>query len=177
MTEDVRKALKDEMVSGGKYFPIHLENDKLVIGSDRYATLTGEWIKAEGWFESSEPCLASLQVGKGRVFYAGTLLGQGFYKHSDGLADVIRMIANHAEISPTLNIHSRYSTDVHVDAIVDRKKITRALVVQNRSEQTQDISFDGSFHGKGLFSQLEWDGSLRQIILPPKWIDLVILKP
>lgn len=175
MTEDVRKALNDILISGGKNFPVHLADGGMLIGSDRYTTLQGDKIKTEGWFESGEPILASLQVGNGWIFYAGSNLGQGSLQHPAGLATILKNLATRASICPALNFQSNNPTDIHVDAIVDRQQITRALVVQNRSEHPQEIFLEGSLPGKGVFSQLKWDGSLGPIILPPRWIDLVIL--
>ncbi len=180
-TEDVRKAMQDFQTSGGKYFPISLASGEIAWGADRYATLSGENIQPEGWFGTEAPCLATIPVGKGWVFYAGTNLGQGAQHNSEGLHEILETAAGRARIDPPLLFGTDSQTRVHIDELRDTQGNLRGLIVQNSSDLAQTIMIppfpetDKRLQGKCIFTGTEWDPSTVQIELPPQWIDLVIL--
>jgi hypothetical protein len=72
VTDDVRKALRDFGVSGGEVFPFSLADGTLAWGAHRYAILEGDQLTSEGSFDGVHPCVASMPVGAGYVFYCGT---------------------------------------------------------------------------------------------------------
>lgn len=47
---DTKKAMESIGVSGGKYYPIHQINGKIIWGALRYAELSGKNITIEGYF-------------------------------------------------------------------------------------------------------------------------------
>jgi hypothetical protein len=170
-TEDVKKALAEFGTSGGLYFPIRLASGNLAWGAARYAQLVGEGCTVEGAFEAGADCLVSRLVGKGKVFYCGTNLGQGAKKNPAGLMELLAKAAASAGVAPTLNASG--SDQVHVDALWDDQAL-RFLVLNNRSKDALTLRLEGSGTAHGLFSKIVYDLS-RPVSLPGEFIDLFVV--
>jgi beta-galactosidase len=176
-SEDVRKALSGVQLSGGKYFPLRLADGALAWGAERYAILEGEDLKPEGWFEPEAPCLASIAIGEGWVFYAGTNLGQGAAKDSSGLLTILKRAAGRAGVQPMLGLKPSQPGQERLDPIREQDGRLRFVVAQNRSSQEQACSVTIQGRGSGLFTGKAFDLSpSTPLILPPAFIDLIVLE-
>jgi len=154
LPEDVRKALDAFSATGGKFFPIRLTGGDIVWGAHRYAELAGERITPLGTFTGSAPCLASVGVGKGKVFYCGTSFGLAA-EHSDaGLQALLDNALAAAGISPTLGISAELPGTVHLDVLTGDN--ARFAVLTNRADREQTITLTGEGQWRGIFTWLGW---------------------
>jgi beta-galactosidase len=181
ITDDLRKALAASGTTGGQHFPIRMSDgaighDVVAWGGSRYVTLAGDSIMSEGAFEPSAPCLASLSVGDGFVFYAGTNLGQGSQVDATGLSKIVSRLLALAGISPTLLVQWDGPGQIHLDALCDDSG-PRFLMLRNRSSAGQRITLEWQGAARGLFSGSEWrlDGSMP-VDVPPGFVDLFVLE-
>jgi beta-galactosidase len=170
-TEDVKKALADFGSSGGKYFPIRLSNGSLAWGAERYAVLAGENCTVEGAFEAGSACLVSKRVGKGKVYYCGTNLGQGAQKDPAGLIELLLKAASTAGVGPTLNASG--ASQVHVDALFNQDAL-QFLVLKNQAKDEQTVRLEKHGKAHGLFSGMDIDLA-RPVNLPGEFIDLFVV--
>lgn len=177
LPEDVRKALKDFGAYGAEYFPIQLAepgDHPLVWGAYRYAELEGAGLEPWGSFNGARPCLASKAVGRGRVVYCGTNLGQAAGGMTElpfrnlpqngraSLTYLIQRAAAQAGISPTGGIRAQQPGTVHLDLLADARG-PRFMVMVNASEQPQIVQLALPGRWRGLFSQCEWN--LTELLL------------
>jgi beta-galactosidase len=158
LSDDVRKALKEFGVSGGKFYPIRLTDGRLVWGAHRYAELGGDGLVPLGSFDGSAPCLARKEVGKGVVFYCGTNLGQAAAHDPAGLEALLAQAADVAGIEPVGRLHAAQSGTVHLDLLSENGR-PRFAVLLSKANRAQEIRLDGRGCWRGLFSGAKW--SLR----------------
>lgn len=135
MADDVKKALDVYGVSGGKYFPIRLENGS-VAGCQRFAALSGSGCQVLGTFDGVG-CILKKKYRKGTIFYCGSDLGQGAAADPEGFAafllDVVREAgaADNGLCPPA---------GVHVDRISER-----LLAVNNLTETDVLLPAEGRY--------------------------------
>lgn len=152
---DVQKALDGVHTTGRKIFPIKLMSGTLALGTTHYATLAGSNLTAEGFFDSTSPCIASTHVGAGWVLYCGTNLCNPSQTSNKGFTELIRTAADKAGIYPTLNFHQADNM-VHLDILNDETG-PRFAILKNRSDQPVRMRLDGHAVWKGLFTGYEYD--------------------
>ena len=175
MTEDVRKALRDQIPSGGQYFPIRRPDGSLIWGSSRYAELSGKDFTVEGSFSPGIPCLVSKPLGLGAIFYCATNLGEGAKIDPSGLIQLLHQAAERAGIRPISNLTTNPPGQVRVDILEDSQG-PAFLTILNRSSQTILINLDLPQAGTGLFSgrRFQFHNGESQPV-PGNFIDLVVL--
>ena len=178
-TEDARKALAGSGTTGALYYPIRLSSGTIAWGAERYAVLSGAQMQPEGYFEPGAACLASVEIGQGRVFYSGTNLGRGAGKDRRGLLEILRRLAQQAGIAPTLNVRNLGDAEVHLN-LLEEDGQPRFLVIHNPADVEQQILLPGLRATlRGLFSKdiahLALDGK-TPISIPARFVDLFIVE-
>ena len=172
LSEDVRKALNEFGVSGGKFYPIKLHDGQLVWGAHRYAELAGEEIISLGSFDGRVPCLVRKSVGKGTVFYCGTNLGQAAERDPVGLKAIVRMAAAAGRVESVAQLQADEPGTVHID-ILSEDKTPRFVVVINKLDREQTVRLNGQGRWLGLFSGAVWklNGNTK-VTVPPDFAEL-----
>jgi beta-galactosidase len=153
VTADVAKALADAGTSGGARFPVRRPDGALLCGALRYAVFAGDDISTEGTLDGDTACLVSKRIGQGRVWLAGTNLGQGGRTEPEALATFLSEVTSGAGVRPTLGAVSP-SPDVHVDALGEPGR-PRFLVLANRGDAAE-LTLAVDLTGTGVFSGREF---------------------
>jgi beta-galactosidase len=170
--EDVLKALAGQSTTGGRHYPIKTAEGTLW-GALRYARLVGESLESLGVFESGSTCLATSQIGQGRVVYSTANLGNGSAKNPAEFIAFLRLVVNWTRLQPSLGASCIPDGSVRVDPIFDAHGL-RFLVIQNRSANPAELILQTALHGKGLFTQIRFDFEAGQPqTLPAGYIDIV----
>lgn len=185
VTEDVRKALADLGVTGGRYVPLlRLKRDGvaggagqpgLLWGATRYAELGGDDLTVEAVFDDA-PVAVSKRVGAGTVIYAGTRLGQGAALDPAGLRAFLRHVVARAGIAPVLDARAAPGALVHVDLLRDGQGTPRYLVVVNRDAAARSLHLTWRGMASGLFTGATWTlDDPTPVALPPNSAELLVL--
>ena len=158
--------------SDGQYFPIRLTNGGTVWGASRYAILEGADLAPLGSFDGIDTCLAWAPVGQGQVLYAGTNLGEGAARGSEGLLGLLSECCARAGVAPTLGAMAAAAGTVHFDLLCEGDT-PRYLAAVNRSDAAQTVRLTGKGTWRGLFSGLRWAlGGETEIEVPASLAEL-----
>ncbi|MHB9133819.1 MAG: beta-galactosidase [Armatimonadota bacterium] len=155
LPEDVRKALDAFGVTGGQYYPIRLASGEIVWGAHRYAELTGDQLTPEGSFTGTTPCLASVAVGQGRVFYCGASFGLAAERSDAGLQAMLDKALAAADVQPVCRLTAEQPGSIHLDLLTNEAGARFAVVI-NRTDQPQQITLEGRECWRGIFTGLSW---------------------
>lgn len=166
LSEDVRKALREFGVSGGKFYPIRLADGRLVWGAHRYAELSGKGLVSVGTFDGRVPCVGRKSVGRGTVFYCGTNFGQAAERDPAGLKTMVQMAAAAAGIEPVGQLQADQAGTVHVD-VLSEGGAPRFAVVVGRADREQRVQLNAQGRWRGLFSGVTWDLNGRTTVTVP----------
>lgn len=176
LNADTKKALESIGVSGGKYYPIHQTNGKIVWGALRYAELSGDNITIEGYFEKDKPCAVSKPLGKGFIYYYATCLGSGATKDNEGLLELIDRACKKAGIQRTLNASALENNMLRTDVLKQNGQV-QFLTIQSRSEKKLSVSLSEKGEYKGLFTGLRLSlNGATELDLPPRFTDIFVKK-
>ena len=153
LAEDLRQAL---VATGAdaSFLPLRLADGTVVLGAHRYAELAGGGLTMEGTLTGQAPCIASVVVGQGRVFYCGTCLGTAATHTHAGLQAILSRALAAADVSAPCGLQAAES--VHVDLLCDEAGRACFAVVINRSDVAQTLQLQGREHWRGLFTGQSW---------------------
>ncbi len=133
---DMKKAIAAYGLAGGKNFKIKTTFGFELMGSERFASLSGEGAEIIGTF-GDIPCIVKQKRGAGTIYYCGTNLGESamqnkaeFGKFFDIVARAAGAKKNHA-----LNIFG-----LHIDEICDE-----IFAVTNYTGAKTDFELDGEY--------------------------------
>lgn len=155
LPDDVRKALDASGATGGACYPIRLRDGRVVLGAHRYAELAGNLID-EGTHTGKAPCLASVAVGKGRVFYCGANFGQAAPVSDAGLQAVLDMALRAAGVEPLRNVSAELPGSIHLDMLTADTGQRYAVVLSN-ADRAQTITLEGQERWRGVFTDTVWE--------------------
>ena len=162
LAEDVKKALKDFGVAGGRFLPIRLSDGSLVWGAHRYAALAGEGLESLGTVDGKVPCLGRKSVGQGTLFYCGTNLGQAVERDPAALAKILAQALAAAKLEPTASLSPELPGTVHLDFLGAAAAPGFAVIV-SRADRSQSVTLNSRGVWRGLFTGTIWklDGNTR----------------
>jgi beta-galactosidase len=166
LTEDVRKALAAFGTAGGQYYPIRLANGALVTGAHRYAELAGPALTPLGTVTGDAPCLASVAVGNGRVFYCGTAFGQAAAHSDAGLQALLDQALAAAGVQPVGHLTTELPGTVRLD-LLGEEGDPRFAVLINRADRDQALTLTSRGRWRGLFTGLTWQVDGETTITAP----------
>jgi len=166
LPDDVRKALAASGAAGGRFYPIRLANGEIVWGAHRYAELAGDHLTPEGSFTGDTPCLASIAVGKGRVYYCGTSFGTAAERSDAGLQAMLEKSLTAANIAPVCRLTAELPGTVHLDLLAGDSG-SRFAVLINRANREQTITLEGQGRWQGLYTGLSWKMDGRTTVSVP----------
>jgi beta-galactosidase len=164
---DVKKFLKDFGTTGGKYVPIAMNDGTVLWGALRFAKIEAEGATALGGFTKDYPSIVSREIGKGKVWYCGTNIGEGSVKDKTGFYKFLLNILKESNVKSELDVSKR---DVWVKGLYEKEKLN-FMVIRNMGEEASSV--DLNFEGKatGLFSGIEIESG-QNIELPKGFCDL-----
>lgn len=163
MTDDVKKAMASYGLSGGKYFPVIMSDGSILSGALRFAALGGTDIEILGSF-AGEPCIVSADLGKGKIIYCGTNLGDGAQHNISAFESFLKKVCERAGVADNGYDVPR---GVHTDKISDR-----IIAVNNTTENGVDIHF--GFPVKGVFNDLS--GKSGDVTVPALTAEIFVLE-
>jgi beta-galactosidase len=172
LPEDVRKAVRDFGVAGGRFFPIVMADGTLLWGAHRYAELAGAGLEPLGRFDGRAPCIARQRVGAGLVFYCGTCLGQAAERDPASVRTLVRLAATAAGLGATGRCVPERPQTVHLD-LLGAPGAPRFAVVISAADQEQTVQLSAEGLWRGLFSGVTWTlrGSTT-VRVPGRFVEL-----
>ncbi|MFA5203772.1 MAG: alpha-amylase family protein [Lentisphaeria bacterium] len=143
-TGDALKALQAAGgATGDEFFPFTLTDGTEIWGARQFAALAGDNLTVEGTF-NGVPCLVSKAVGKGRLFYAGTRLGQAAAaKDGGGLRKLLLKVAAVAGVTPAAATPAGAPESVRVDVLRDPVGAPAFLVTTSRGQAAATLVVPG----------------------------------
>jgi hypothetical protein len=151
----MKSFLKDRGTRGGFAFPLVLEGGARLSGAYRYAEVGGEDLEVLATVDSGAACIVAKTVGRGRVIYCGTNLGQGARIDERGFVGLLQRVARGAGVS---RVPTGGSGRARIDVL---ERNGRALFMVVVNDCTGDTWFDaepgerweGLFGGENACSQ------------------------
>ncbi len=135
-------------------------------GAHRYAELDGEQLTTEGCFHGATPCLASVAVGSGWVFYCGTSFGQAAARSDAGLQALLGKALTAAGIRPVCELTLDEPGSVHLDLLTGERGVRFAVVI-NLTNRAQRLTLEGQERWQGIFTGLTWELAGRTVVAVP----------
>lgn len=167
-TGDVQKALCSSGTKGAEYFPFNAEGGIVGWGARSLATLSGENIQVLGNV-CGNPCVIRKPVGKGTLFYAGTLLGLGA---THGRNFLLQLLCRAAEASGIERLE--LPSGLHADVLLsDSSGEPEFIILQNTTEEEKYFPLDPSRNWRSVFSDFgRSEGEIRVAPLSAMMIDV-----
>ena len=171
MAPDVAKMLKDFGTTGGKNVPIAMNDGTVLWGAYRFAKIDATNSKALGSFSSDFPTIISKEIGKGKIYYCGTNIGEGSAKDKSGFYKFLINILTESSVSTELDTNKR---NVWVKTLSENNKLN-FIVIRNMDvkESSVNIKFKGK--AKGLFSGKTIKEG-ETVTLPKGFCDLFVVE-
>jgi beta-galactosidase len=171
LTPDVKKMLADLGTTGAKFFPIKINDSNTILwGANRYAELSGNNLTTEATF-NNKPCIVSKNIGKGKLYYCGTNLGEGSEKDYKGFTEILLKVLKHRNINSVLNTVMAETGSVHVDALYKKDKL-KFVVIRNIGNKENAIQLKGVGNMKGLYSSINIESD--KITVPADFADIFV---
>ncbi len=142
---DVAKALSSSGASGAEYYPQVVPNGINGSGARRFASVSGENIQVEAMF-GNKSCIVSKNIGTGKLFYSGTLLGYAAEKDDSLLRYILTKAASCANISSNI-----INDNIHIDYIYDDAGTLRFLLAVNLSDKPQKLEVPDGYSLSPIF--------------------------
>ncbi len=146
---DVAKALSSTGASGAEYFTLTTSDGFSGLGARRFAIVEGENIQVEAMF-GQDPCIISKRVGKGTLFYSGTLLGYAARNNDLLLRHILSRAASCANLdNRTIN------GDIHYDYLYDNADRLCFILAVNQSDREQMPALAEEYSWKPVFGEAQ----------------------
>lgn len=171
---DVQKALREQGVSGSNLYSIKMNSERVVLGGYRYAEIQGDGINTLGQIPGKEACIIEQSVGKGKVIYIGSHLGEVASFDASGMEVLVKRALQVTQLKPIIEFDEEFGK-LHLDALFVGKE-AKFLVVLNENNETiaGKTNLKGSW--KGLFTEHIIHVSKDHLInVPPNICDLFIM--
>ncbi|MEN8157394.1 MAG: beta-galactosidase [Bacteroidota bacterium] len=171
MAPDVRKMLRDFGTTGGKYVPIAMNDGSLLWGALRFAKIEAPGATPLGYFSNETPTIISKDIGKGRVYYCGTNIGEGSLKDDEGFKKFLIKILDESGIETELNSNRE---NVWVKTLSGEGEVN-FIVVRNMTGTESSVSMQFKGTAKGLFSGAILEPE-KTLSLPKDFCDLFVVE-
>jgi len=155
---DVIKAMRAFGTSGGFILPITTKDNIKLFGFTRYAELEGEDIIPIASLPNKKPCIASKNVGCGKVYYFGSLFASTYEK---GFNPNFSLIID--KILSDVGISSSIPEGVRFDILKGEDKIFYAFT--NLTNENIEFTYDFNKEVKAIFTEVK---ATNKITLLPK---------
>ncbi|MBK5260991.1 MAG: beta-galactosidase [Peptostreptococcaceae bacterium] len=171
VVSDVQKFLKDFGTTGGKYVPIAMNNGTVLWGAFRFAKIQADDATALGYFTKDYPTIITKNIGKGKVYYCGTNIGEGSLKDESGFDKFLNSILSESGVKTELDANIK---DVWVKALYENEKLN-FIVIRNMDKEASSVDLKFKGKAKGLFSGIEIKSG-ESISLPKGFCDLFVVE-
>jgi len=171
VVSDVEKFLKDFGTTGGKYVPIAMNDGTVLWGAFRFAKIEAEGATPLGSFTKDYPTILSKEIGKGKVWYCGTNIGEGSRKDPSGFNSFLKTILKESGVSTELEANTH---NVWVKGLYEKKKLN-SMVVRNMNDVASNVDLKFKGEAKGLFSGMV-ARSGETLSLPAEFCDLFVVE-
>ena len=168
---DVQKFLKDFGTTGGKYVPIAMNDGTILWGAFRFAKLEADNATSLGSFTKDYPSIITKNVGKGKVWYCGTNIGEGSSKDKSGFNTFLNNILSESGVKTELDANKK---DVWVKGLYEKEKLN-FMVVRNMDSKDSSVRLNFKGKAKGLFSGMEIKSG-ENVDLPKGFCDLFVVE-
>ena len=171
VVSDVQKFLKDFGTTGGKYVPIAMKDGSVLWGALRFAKIQADDATALGYFTNDFPTIIKKNIGKGKVYYCGTNIGEGSEKDKSGFNKFLNTIFSESGVKTELDANKK---DVWVKGLYEKERLN-FMVIRNMDEEESSVDLMFKGKAKGLFSGMEVKSG-ENISLPKGFCDLFVVE-
>lgn len=168
---DVQKFLKDFGTTGGKYVPIAMNDGTVLWGAFRFAKIQADNATALGSFTKDFPTIITKKIGKGKIWYCGTNIGEGSAKDKSGFNKFLNNILSESGVKTELGANKK---DVWVKALYEKEKLN-FMVIRNLDSEASSVSLNFKGKAKGLFSGMKIKSN-ENISLSKGFCDLFVVE-
>lgn len=175
--DDFKKAVKLYGASGGLYYPILLNDGKILTGCDRVAFLQaedGEVLGACG----GNPIVVKQDCGSGSIVYCGTSLGRGASAGSEAFLNFEQFILKRIQesgIQPVMKFSAEIPGSVEISLLCSATGSKDVIVIDNHSPEPCKIQLSHTGIYKGLFHGFILDFNRNTCFdLPGDFTDLFV---
>jgi hypothetical protein len=179
LSSDMHKAISAFGLAGGEAVPLITKTDDILWGWSRYTELKGDDLAEIASLPGRGPCAAYKKVGKGTVYYIGTLAGKLWMNPgSPGLDLLMRLALESAEISASSTGIEWAPKNIRTD-ILDTKNGT-AYALSNRGTDTIEFTIPCSEPLKGIYTEtasngngisLKLEAGQAELVVPLRWLE------
>jgi len=171
VVSDVQKFLKDFGTTGGKYVPIAMNDGTVLWGAFRFAKLEADNATALGSFTKDYPIVISKKIGKGKVWYCGTNIGEGSKKDESGFNKFVKSILSESGVKTELDANKK---NIWVKGLYEKDKLN-FMVIRNMDEEDSSVNLNFKGTARGLFSGRKIKPG-ENITLPKGFCDLFVVE-
>jgi beta-galactosidase len=130
--QEMKSFLKERGIRGGFSFPLSLEDGSAMTGAYRYAEIKGKGVETLATAGSGAACIVAQSVGRGKVIYSGTNLGQGARFEEEGFTAFLHRTARDAGIA---NTPISGSAKIRIDFLERDGREVFIVIVNDSAEQ------------------------------------------
>jgi len=170
VVSDVEKFLKDFGTTGGKYVPVAMNDGTVLWGAFRFAKIQADGATALGSFNADYPSIVAKKIGKGKVYYCGTNIGEGSGKDESGFNKFLLGILSESGVKTELESNKK---DVWVKGLYEKEKLN-FFVVRNMDDEASSVNLNFKGKARGMFSGMELKAG-EDISLPVEFCDLFVV--
>ncbi len=171
VVSDVQKFLDDFGTTGGKYVPVAMNDGTVLWGAFRFAKIQAEDATALGYFTRDYPTIVTKKIGKGKVWYCGTNIGEGSEKDKSGFNTFLTKILSESGVKTELDANKN---DVWVKGLYEKEKLN-FMVIRNMDKEASSVELKFKGKARGLFSGMELKPG-EDISLPVEFCDLFVVE-
>ena len=171
VVSDVQKFLKDFGTTGGKYVPIAMNDGTVLWGAYRFAKLAADSATNLGFFTKDYPTVVTKNIGKGKVWYCGTNIGEGSLKDVSGFNKFLNTILSESGVKTELDANKK---NVWIKGLYENKKLN-FIVIRNMNSAESSVKLNFKGKAKGLFSGMEIKPG-ENLSLPNGFCDLFVVE-
>ncbi len=170
---DVSKAFDAQGQKSGNLVPLKLADGSTFWGKNHYAELAGEDIDPIAALPKRPPCIGGKRVGKGYVFYIGTLVAWDHHlKEPAAMQTLIERVLSQAGVPTSVPPWKDVPADVRVDRLSTDDG--EAFAVTNASQKKAKLHFIAGEPMVSLLTEQTLPEGNAAFTLAPGQADLVV---
>jgi hypothetical protein len=170
---DVSKALEAHGKIGGNLVPLNMPENLTFWGKRHYAELAGENIEPIAALPQRPPCIGGKRVGKGYVFYVGTLIAWEHHTKNTAAMDVLmKRVLSQAKISQDILPWKDLPSGVRVDRLTTDDG--EAYAVVNVTPAEVRLKVNATEPMRSLMTNQHLPAGNATFSLLPGWADIVV---
>ncbi|MHB1000398.1 MAG: beta-galactosidase [Armatimonadota bacterium] len=174
LSSDLQKAISAFGFAGGEVLPIITKDNEMLWGWSRYTELEGDGIEPIASLPGRSTCTASKRVGKGTIYYIGSLAGKMWmHPGSPGLDTLVESAMKSAGLPANSDRFPWAPKNLRVDLLQTTDGTAIALSNRGGQEVEFDVRCDepmtGIYTGQKTGTALKLGAGQAELLVPSRW--------